>query len=579
MANSRRSMLGGFFVTNNDTTRKQANQLSKPGFWIRLVAFIFDVIFIYWFVRCVEWGLRSAGFYIPRELSFCLVFAAYSVVLITANGHTVGKAACGLAVKSVGSVGISLKQTMQREILCKPLSGLCLGIGFLWVGLSRRKCAWHDRITKTSVVRTSLPRRWPQYVMLAVCIIAAISAGRKALWAMHVYGDIRAVAVSSNARPPYLERDSLSLRDVSSLTSNDKSQLKDWLDSHGLEPVDYMVQTSADHQVTIVGEVHGKKEYLDLLNAAIPRLYHEAGVRCIALEVCLARDNELLNRLVTNPQFDRELAIEIARHMNWRMWGRKEYWDVFETVWRVNQTIPEGKTPLRVIGLSPPVDMPSVMLVAGAGDGKVKPPLWERLRIFRVLDDLIVELKRDELMARVIEREIIEKNARAVVWVGLNHAFTSYKQPIIREGSIFRAWGRMGWILHQRNGDQVFEISLHDNFFLSGIGGFFETLVYEGDIDPVGFSLIDSPFADLRDGRVEEYAVQPGLRFADKAQGYLFIKPNRELRECTWLRGYVSKDMFVRNKPFYRAWAKAIGRNITNAQQADVALETVMNSR
>ncbi len=412
--------------------------------------------------------------------------------------------------------------------------------------------------------------------MLAVCIIAAVSAGRKALWARQVLADIRAVTLPSNNDLDYQGRDPVSLRDVSSLTGSEKSQLKDWMDTEGLEPVDYIVQTSAAHQVTIVGEVHGKKEYLDLLNAAIPRLYHEAGVRCIAMEVCLARDNERLHRLVTDPQFDRELALEIARHMNWGMWGRKEYWDVFETVWRVNQTIPEGKTPLRVIGLSPPVDMSSVMLVAGACDGKVTPPLWERLRILRVLDDIVVEFKRDELMARVVEREVIEKNAIAVVWVGLNHAFTDYKSPRIREGRVVGTWGRMGWILHQRNVGRVFEIALHDDFFLPGIGGFLESLASEEDMHPVGFSLVDSPFADLRDGRVEEYAVQPGLCFADKAPGYIYVKPKRELRECTWLRGYVSRDMFVRNRPFYRAWARVIGRDVTNAREADLALEAAM---
>ena len=265
--------------------------------------------------------------------------------------------------------------------------------------------------------------------------------------------------------------------------------------------------------------------------------------------------------------------------MNWRMWGRKEYWDVFEAVWRVNQEIPAGQTPLRVIGLSPPVDMPSFMLVTGAADGKVKPPLWERLRIFRILDDLIIELKRDELMARAIEREIIEKNDRDVVWVGLNHAFTHCKVPIIRKRHIVRAWGRMGWILHQRYDDQIFQIALHDNFFLRGVGGFVESLAKEGCDHLVGFSLIDSPFSDLRDSRVEEYALQPGLRFADKAPGYIYVKPRRALRECTWLKGYISRDMFVRNKPFYQAWAKVIGQNVTNAQQADLALESIMTSR
>jgi hypothetical protein len=144
-----------------------------------------------------------------------------------------------------------------------------------------------------------------------------------------------------------------------------------------------------------------------------------------------------------------------------------------------------------VIGLISPIDMPSIMFITGAADGKVKPPLWERLRILRALDDLIVELKRDELMARVIEREIIEKNDRAVVWVGLNHAFTHCKVPMIHKGRIVMAWGRMGWILHQRYDNHIFQIALHSDFSLPGLGKCIESLMQEGNDHPVGFSLND----------------------------------------------------------------------------------------
>jgi hypothetical protein len=37
--------------------------------------------------------------------------------------------------------------------------------------------------------------------------------------------------------------------------------------------------------------------------------------------------------------------------------------------------------------------------------------------------------------------------------------------------------------------------------------------------------------------------------------------------------------MFIQNKPFYQAWAKVAGRRVTNAQQADLALELVMTNR
>jgi hypothetical protein len=105
--------------------------------------------------------------------------------------------------------------------------------------------------------------------------------------------------------------------------------------------------------VLVFGELHGTKDYLDFLNELLPVVYKRAGVTVLAMEVCLAEDNSELERLVTGATFDRDLALKLARHEPWGTWGFKEYWDVLETVWRLNQAIPPNQKRMRLIGWNP----------------------------------------------------------------------------------------------------------------------------------------------------------------------------------------------------------------------------------
>ena len=57
-----------YSMTCDKTTDEHTSQVSKAGFWIRLIAIVLDVFLIYWFVRCIEWCLLNMGIYIPREL-------------------------------------------------------------------------------------------------------------------------------------------------------------------------------------------------------------------------------------------------------------------------------------------------------------------------------------------------------------------------------------------------------------------------------------------------------------------------------------------------------------------------------
>jgi hypothetical protein len=234
-------------------------------------------------------------------------------------------------------------------------------------------------------------------------------------------------------------------------------------------------------------------------------------------------------------------------------------------VWQLNKSLPEGKEKMRVIGIDFKWDGPSFG-ITGSSQECAGGPLWEKLRFIRMLDDFPLLLKRDEVMARNVEKEIIEKGKRGIVWVGLNHDYINYRQARIINEKVFSEWSRMGFMLHQKYGNQVFHIRLHTSYNSPMIAKLIERAVAERENTPVGFDVVGSPFALLRNSDSGYFRFRPGVCFSDVASGYVYLKPVNKLKRCEWLSGYISRDMFVKNKPFYEG---ECGHKLNNAKEAN----------
>lgn len=550
----------------------------KAGFWVRFAAISIDLIITWGAVKIVVEAFIYTGTYIPFEFTVALSFLIYSALLIGWRGRTIGKALCGLVVQSSKGSPAGFLRALFRETICKTLSAVVLLLGFIWVAFSRTKRGWHDYLAATIVVQNIQSHKRARFSLWTVLALFALFIAAQAPKIGQVYLDIRRMALPSDTKMPYDDRDPLSLVEISSLSKQDYAKFIEWLDLNAKDPVDYAVETAAKHQITIFGEMHEQKDYLLFLNKIIPELYHRAGITSVAMEVCLAEDNEKIEQLVTAPEFDHDLALEIARHQSWGIWGIKEYWDVFETVWRLNKSLPEGKKKMRLVGIDVRFDGPSLGLVTGGEGAKIKAPIWEKLRIFGLVDDIIILLKRDEIMARNIEKEIIEKGERGIVWIGLMHSYIYYQQPIIINGKLIRKFNRMGIMLHHKYEDRIFQVALHQSYFDSVMREFIEPVMKERGNTPAGFDVSNSPFGNLRDSNSEDYHCYPNLKFADKACGYIYLKPADKLGKCQWLPSYISREMFVRNKPYYKAWAKLVNRQVNNEQQANEALKIMFEN-
>ncbi len=539
------------------------------GFWVRFAASIIDFVIVGIVIKFIALVLYYFNIYVPAELTFLIVLMFYSSVLIGWKGKTIGKTLCGLVVMTSKGKTPGYVRAFGREIIGKLVSTVFLFIGFIWIGFTRRKRGFHDYIAATLVRQDVGSIKQARWLVAMIFAVVAVLIAPKLITGIMRYKDITRLTVTWNKPAAYSNRDPSTLVDVNSIKQKDHEIFAKWLNENGKDPVDYVVEAVSKHQITIFGEVHHIRDNLQFLSQIVPDLYHHAGVTCIAMEVLTMEDNAKLAKLVTDERFDNDLAMQIARDEGWKAWGDKEYWDVLETVWQLNKSLPAGAKKLRLVGLDFQWDGPSFSMIKGQSEETSGGPIWEKLRLIRILHDFVFLMKRDEVMARNVEKEIIEKGERGIVWVGLNHDYINYRQAWVQKGQVINEWGRMGFMLHYKYGEKVFHIRLHNSYGSPQVAGLIEKAAAERGNLSVGFDVIGSPFGCLREKDAEYYRFQPNVCFADVASGYIYLGPQNKLKRCRWQDGYVTNEMFVKNKPYYEY---ECGHKLKNVDEANKSL-------
>jgi uncharacterized RDD family membrane protein YckC len=494
----------------------ETEQKRRAGFWIKSCAQLIDLALVAVAIVLIAEAVAVWGLYIPIEITVVAVYLIYAGAALGWKGQTLGQAALGIRVarRDGGSVGWVRALARVGTIVTRP-----------------ERLSGHHRLVFAAVM-----------ISIGACV-AFFAVGTYRLYRMD-----RAWIADAEAAANKAQGGAQDAVDITSVDSAQRGQMVTWLNEHGDDPARTVINLASTHQVTIVGEIHHKKAYLDFFNEIIPDLYTKAGVRVLALESCLADRDKELARLVESRQFDRRLLMAMARQAPWQAWGDKEYWDVLETVWRVNQARPRGSEPLRVVGISPGLDGASWTLVQ---DGA----WYEKLRLVRLTGLARVIFFVDAYYARCVEREAFDHGQRTVVWVGADHAhlgpFTETRQ---KDGTVKRTHC-MGSMLSGRYGSAVGQAVLHHDAETDRVARLIEESAQQGAKRRIAFKIADSPFASLRDEEVHEYKRRPGRGLADLAPHYIMLMPEKELRECDWMEGFLSCRMLGRNRPYYELLA------------------------
>jgi uncharacterized RDD family membrane protein YckC len=85
-----------------------------------------------------------------------LVLFGFFATFWTRAGQTLGMQVWGIRVQNADGSAISLWQALLRFTVAMA-SGLCLGLGFIWVLFDRQQRSWHDIYSVSQIVR--LPAR------------------------------------------------------------------------------------------------------------------------------------------------------------------------------------------------------------------------------------------------------------------------------------------------------------------------------------------------------------------------------------------------------------------------------------
>ncbi len=131
------------------------------GFWIRFLAVIIDCIILFLLTSPIAYLLYGAEYYSTTKIVlgtgdafinfifpvfFTLIFWMY-------KAGTPGKLLFNIHIASASDLSrITLRQSLIRYI-GYFVSMFAFGLGFLWIGWSKRKQGWHDKMASTVVIR------------------------------------------------------------------------------------------------------------------------------------------------------------------------------------------------------------------------------------------------------------------------------------------------------------------------------------------------------------------------------------------------------------------------------------------
>ncbi len=155
-----------------------SSQTVYAGFWIRLAAYVIDVIifgipcFIISFIILALLGINGTAK--SGENLIYVIFAVFwlpiNLFFVTKFGATPGKMFYGLKIIKENMAPPKLLTAFVREVLGKIASSMLINLGYIWAGFDGQKQAWHDKIAGTHVIMTKPVRGFKKFSIYLIGI-------------------------------------------------------------------------------------------------------------------------------------------------------------------------------------------------------------------------------------------------------------------------------------------------------------------------------------------------------------------------------------------------------------------------
>ncbi|WLR50222.1 RDD family protein [Bacillus tianshenii] len=147
-------------VDDKPSYQKPVLDVWYAGFWMRLWAFIVDLIvvgslhrlLVYPVFHLTETPVDQSFMFAPAAIATTIIGFVYFVLMTKFFQQTVGKMVFGLKVVNLEGQRPSWATVIFREVVGKFISKTLFFVGYLAAAVSGRKQAWHDKIADTYVI-------------------------------------------------------------------------------------------------------------------------------------------------------------------------------------------------------------------------------------------------------------------------------------------------------------------------------------------------------------------------------------------------------------------------------------------
>jgi len=316
------------------------------------------------------------------------------------------------------------------------------------------------------------------------------------------------------------------------------SELKEYMQNNHVLPENYVIDKFADHDVVILGESHRIKHDAEFVQNLIPLLY-DNGIYYLGSEFARRADQPLIDSLLEGDVYDEHLARYIS-FLSFVHWGYQEYVDIFKAAWQLNHRLDDQSRRFRILGIADSPDWSHLESNADRNNAEV----MQKVR----------HGEGEHLWAGHILDSVVSKNEKILVYCGMHHAFSKYKQPIVIDGELIRYDStRMGNHIYREIGDRVFSICMH--FAWPGNRGYNDDMVFAGDnvidrliaqLDPkyhrAGFDTRGTPFENVT-GETSVYRHgYDNFTLATFCDGYIIHKPMSDYEGVTPISGFINEE-------------------------------------
>jgi uncharacterized RDD family membrane protein YckC len=118
------------------------------GFWRRLLAAAIDFLILFVVTTPILLAIYGRRYYVVEFI----VLAVAVVAFWRRYGATPGKMAVGAKIVDAKTGERPSTARLVLRYFAYLVSALPLFLGFLWIGISRRKQGFHDKIARTMVI-------------------------------------------------------------------------------------------------------------------------------------------------------------------------------------------------------------------------------------------------------------------------------------------------------------------------------------------------------------------------------------------------------------------------------------------